>query len=256
MQSQKELFGELPHATNPHGDFVRYRVGKKIIQVPCSIWKDGRIRADLSAFGGGAPVSRNRKNLDQRIIGLLEKVFGDVIEAVREELKRKPFPSQPRISNKLASRTAQANPAREYINPFLPKLWTFAKCPDWLFSRREPSATEKRVYAKLLFPARPICRTWDQTRGTILELNQGELASALGVRRPTVNLVLQSLEARGLIELTGPSGAKQSDSSAVRSQVETYPQTVQRAVRSPLESCTETVQVAKAFNRQRESQNN
>ena len=272
MQSQDELFGELPHATNPHRDFLCYRVGEKIIPVPCTVWKDGRIRADLSPYGGGTPTHRNRENLDQRIIEVLEKVFGDAIEAVREELKRKPARrAQVRISNKLASRSAQTNPAREYINPFLPKLWTFAKCPDWLFSRREPSATEKRVYAKLLFPARPICRTWDQTRGVILGLDQGELANALGVRRPTVNLALKSLEARALIEMTGGAGAKQCvrflwhpwmpeetrqtctlnvqvcDSPPVRSLVEMCTETVQPAVRSPVEICTETVQVTQSI---------
>jgi DNA-binding transcriptional regulator LsrR (DeoR family) len=40
-------------------------------------------------------------------------------------------------------------------------------------------------------------------------LNQGELAKALGVRRETVNAAVKALKFRGLIEITGGSGAAQ-----------------------------------------------
>jgi hypothetical protein len=49
MDSQPEFFDEFPQSANPRRDFAKFRAGKKIIQIPCSFWKDGRIRADLSS---------------------------------------------------------------------------------------------------------------------------------------------------------------------------------------------------------------
>ena len=98
---------------------------------------------------------------------------------------------------------------RRYINPFIIKDWAFAKCPDWLFSKREVTHSEKHVYAKLLLPLPPICRSYDKRLGIILEHDQRELAATLGVRRETVNAALKGLRLRRLLEITGSPGGKQ-----------------------------------------------
>ena len=114
--------------------------------------------------------------------------------------------ARPRATNKLAT-LAQASGEVRYVNPFAEK-WTFGKCPDWLLTRREPTAIEKHVYGKLLYPLPPICERFDQTMGIIFGLNQHELAKALGLPRQSVNVAVTSLRYRRLIECTGRAGAK------------------------------------------------
>jgi hypothetical protein len=207
-ENQSELFEEIPPSVNPLGEFARFRVGKKIVQIPCSYWKDGRIRADLSQIGASEVVSRNATNLQDRIVEKLREHFGAIVEAVYQEFSRagRPKAARPRSSNKLAALPQPAAPVR-YINPFTEK-WSFGKCPDWLLTRREPTAIEKHVYGKLLYPTRPICERWDQTTGIIFGLNQRELARALGLPRQSVNVAVTSLRCRRLIECTGHAGAR------------------------------------------------
>src|SRR6266487_4084278 len=208
MNSQPEFFEELPQSANPKRDFAEFRVGKKIIKIPLSIWKDGRMRADLTAYGGRCPVSRNGTNLQARIVEKLREHFGAIVEAVYQEFSRvgRPKAARPRSTNKLAT-LAQASGEVRYVNPFAEK-WTFGKCPDWLLTRREPTAIEKHVYGKLLYPLPPICERFDQTMGIIFGLNQHELAKALGLPRQSVNVAVTSLRYRRLIECTGRAGAK------------------------------------------------
>jgi hypothetical protein len=205
--NQRDLFGdEVSSAVNPRGEFAEFRVGKKIIQIPCSVWRDGRIRADLSKYGAGEVVSRRRTNLNHRIADVLRPFFEQAVEAICGEFERPPTPT-PRLSNKRPLATRICTEVR-YINPFS-QNWTFGKCPDWLLTRREPTAVEKHVYGKLLYPAPPICRRWDVRIGIIFELNQGQLAKAIGISRPAANRALMSLRRRGLLELTGQPGARQ-----------------------------------------------
>jgi hypothetical protein len=211
MDSQPEFSIELPQSANPRRDFAEFRVGpEKIIKIPLSFWKDGRMRADCSAYGGGCPVSRVETNLQDRVVGILREHFGAIVEAVYQEFSRigRPKASKPRSSNKLASSRPQPTAAVRYINPFAEKKWTFGRCPDWLLTRREPTAIEKHLYGKLLFPMPPICERWDQTIGIIFGLNQQELAKALGLPRQSVNIAMASLRCRRLIECTGRAGAK------------------------------------------------
>jgi len=46
MKSQSELFKEFPSALSPHSHFDEVRVDEKIIPVPYSLWKGGRMRGD------------------------------------------------------------------------------------------------------------------------------------------------------------------------------------------------------------------
>jgi CRP-like cAMP-binding protein len=266
MQQQSELFKDLAPAVNSDGRFLEYRTGDKVIQVPLSFWKDGRTRADLSAYGAGEVVSRNRVNLEERIIDALSSVFPSLVQAVREEFARdRKRQTRPRSSNKRPSTPAAAAAPAKYINPFRQE-WAFAKCPDWLFSRREPMHSEKQVYARLLLPLPPICRRYDQGSGVIFGLDQGELAKALGIRRETVNAALKALRLRGLLEIRGAAGAKQvirflwhewmsatcalnaqvAQQTAVRSEVTPCVISSQQPVRKTLGSCAPGEQVAEA----------
>ena len=166
------------------------------------------MRADLTAYGGRCPVSRNETNLQARIVEILREHFDAIVEAVYQEFSRigRPKAARPRSTNKLAA-LPQSTAAIRYINPFAEK-WTFGKCPDWLLTRREPTAIEKHVYGKLLYPMPPICERWDQTMGIIFGLNQQALARALGLPRQSVNVAVTSLRYRGLIKCTGRAGAK------------------------------------------------
>jgi hypothetical protein len=216
QSSQPELFEELASGANPRSDFAEFRVGEKIIPVPFSIWSDGRMRANLKKYGAGLPVapnhlfpvSRNRYNLIQKIIGVLEMSFGRAIEAIEEELAREQSsPARPRQTNKHPTANQPiASPIR-YINPFCQK-WTFGRCPDWLLARREPSAIEKHVYGKFLYPL-GVCDRWDEDRGIIFGLNQVKLARALGIKRQSANEAITALRRRGLIECVGGRGARQ-----------------------------------------------
>src|SRR5215203_5807057 len=100
--NQHELFEDLSLVeAKPGTEFAEFRIGNKIIPVPLSFWKDGRTRADLSAYGAGEIVSRNRSNLEQRVVGALGLVFETLVEAVREEFARgQPPRTRPRSSNK------------------------------------------------------------------------------------------------------------------------------------------------------------
>jgi hypothetical protein len=216
MDSQPEFFGALPQNANPRRDFAEFRVGQKIIQIPCSIWKDGRIRADVSKYGAGEVVSRNATNLQDRVVEILREHFGAIVEAVYQEFSRagRPKASKPRSSNKRAA--LQQPPAvvapKRHINPFVKDVWNFSKAPQWLLIRREPSLAEKLVYARLTYAPREkeeekICKK-DIELGAIFELNQAKLANELGIRRECVCGALKSLRKRGLIDYTGNQGAK------------------------------------------------
>jgi Crp-like helix-turn-helix domain len=254
MESQHELFEDLPRAADPRGNFAEFRVGRKIVQVPLSFWKDGRTRADLSEFGAGEVVSRNEANLQERVIHVLRECFGTIVEAVCEEFAqaRARKPSHPRLNNKRAVEETAITPKR-YINPFEQDIWKFSKAPRWLLVRREPSPTEKLVYARLTYSPREkeeekICRK-DVRLGLIFELDQAKLATELGVRRESVCAALKSLKKRGLIEYTGGPGAKggirflwhpwMDETCAFNTQV-----VVDQPVRSDHRSCAKNAQPA------------
>src|SRR5215831_18039933 len=82
MDSQKELFKEIAETIDPRADLGRYRVGRKIISLPRSYWKDGRIRVDLSRYGKGEVVSRNRLNLAKRVREKLANLLAETDEEI------------------------------------------------------------------------------------------------------------------------------------------------------------------------------
>ncbi len=215
MESQQdELFEDLPRIGDPRGNFAEFRAGSKIIQIPLSFWKDGRIRADCTEYGAGEHVSRNGTNLQDRVIRALQNAFGTIVEAVRQEFEYAHVrtPTRPRQSNKRAL-DEEPIAAKRYINPFAKGVWNFSKAPQWLLVRREPSPAEKLVYTRLTYSPREkeeekICKTKDTNQGVILDLDQTKLANEIGVRRECVCGALKSLKKRGLIEYPGRPGAK------------------------------------------------
>lgn len=203
-ENQKELFEEFPSAVKPSSHFASFQVGEKIVEVPHSVWKDGRIRADLTAYGGPVIVSRNEANLRDRIVRALRDSFGTLAEIVWREFSRSRRPSHPRVNNKRCQ-TEESGWPKRYINPFEKDVWNFSKAPHWLLVRREPSLGEKLVYARLTYAPREaegekICDRKDVSLGVIFGLNQGELAKELGMRRESVLLALKALRKRGLID--------------------------------------------------------
>jgi hypothetical protein len=117
MDSQPEFFEALPSTVNPRRHFLELYSGKII---PFSKWKDGRLRADLSAFEAGCPVSRNEVNLVERILDELECRHGENIERESESLNLvrqirlaleqnvSATPSKPRLKNPLLASSSSS----------------------------------------------------------------------------------------------------------------------------------------------------
>ena len=203
------LFPELASAVNPASDFASFRVDKKIIQIPLSFWKGGRIRADLSEFDAGEIVSRNKSNFIERVSRALQEKFGPVmVEILSEEFERDRSKRPARVRKKDLKAFA---PELVYANPFTEdKSQFFGKYPDWLLQRHDLKWSEKVIYGRLLFPLPPICERWVKDLGVIIGLNQGELAEAVGADRTTVNRLLVSLQAKLWLKCDGRPGATQT----------------------------------------------
>jgi hypothetical protein len=167
MDSQPGLFEELPQRANPRRHFAE--LSGKII--PFSIWKDLRIRADLSSFGAGCPVSRNEEKLVEKIMDELEFRLGvdierdseslNLVRQIRSALERKTDrASKPRINNKLAHTAEpfpnEGNQSPEFINPKLligTPGWEFGPSLKWLNDVDGISQAEKAVYGWMTFRA-------------------------------------------------------------------------------------------------------
>jgi hypothetical protein len=199
--NQSELFREFPRDVNPSSDFASFRVGKNIIHVPLSKWKDGRLRGDLSAQDAGEVVSRNEKNFREKVIRRLQEKFNtaivEVVSDVSEELEReRGRPGKQRLRKKDLADAFARQPGIDliYANPFAVggDNLRFARYPDWLLARQDLKDQEKLIYGRLLFPLPPIC----------------ELGKSLGKSRQWANHWLVKLQAERWIECTGPPGAK------------------------------------------------
>src|ERR1700726_2359330 len=217
--NQADLFPELPSVVSPGSDFGQVRVVEqnKILHYPRSFWKDGRMRADLSAYGAGEVVSRNEKNFREEVIRRLQEKFNtaivEVVSDVAEELERdRARPNKQRLRKKDLPEVLARRPATDliYANPFAKdKSQFFGKYPDWMLARPDLEDQEKLIYGRLLFPLPPICKNFYQNSGLIIGLNQGELGKSLGRSRSWANRWLVKLQAKLWLECTGKPGAKQ-----------------------------------------------
>jgi hypothetical protein len=217
--NQADLFPDLPPAANPSGNFGEVRVAEqnKIIRYPLSFWKDGRMRADLSAFGAGEVVSRNKQNFEREVARRLqEKLCAAVVEIVSdvsEEFAR-PRPTRPARPRKKA---LKAIAPVAYISPFPkketdPENWHFARCPNWLLERPncQVCPSEKLIYGRLSFPLTAFCKRYFELSGAAMieKLDQDALAKKVGMSRPTINSRLVKLQELGLIHCVGNQGGK------------------------------------------------
>ena len=213
--NQSELFEEFPPGSNPHSDYAEFRVDKKVVQVPISFWKDGRANYDLTRLGGEIVRSRDPSKAQKQAEDQLRNIFqtGEVqaIEIVRNHFAQRQtqFP-RPRRARKKDLRAGEFDIDLVYANPFQESSKNFGKCPEWLLERRDLKPAEKVIYARLLFPLRPICERFDQKLGVIIELNQEELAKSVGMRRSTANGWLISLQVKRWLKCEGNQGAKQT----------------------------------------------
>lgn len=224
MDSQPEFFEDLPRC-NPGGRFAEVRVDGKVIPIGISVWKGGRMRADLSPCGAGEVVSRNsglfwervirrlKETCKARIVEVVNAEVVEVVSAISGELAVSKSWRSPRLRKKdLAKEIALTIGNAIYANPFVEdRSQLFGKYPDWLLavSDRELKPQEKLIYARLLFPLPPICRSFRKDTGEIIGLNQGALGKALGMSRPTANHWILCLQAKKCIECLGSQGSRQ-----------------------------------------------
>jgi hypothetical protein len=217
--NQADLFPDLPSVANPSGEFAKFRVGEKIIQIPISFWKDGTKKIDLTEHGGPVVRSKIHALADQKAIEELRRIFESRDEVVREHDERAIEFVQKLLAPDRAKRPVrlrkkdltESAPELVFANPFTEdKSQFFGKYPDWLLQRRDLKWAEKMIYGRLLFPLPPICRSFDKNLGVIIGLDQGKLAEALGTNRTTVNQLLISLQAKAWLKCDGPPGAKQT----------------------------------------------
>ena len=187
VDSQPEFFADLQSTPHPQREFAEFHVGKKIIKIPFSVWKDGRVRADLSKYGAGCPVSRSRDNLCRRIADALRAV-----QAVSEEYDRvRQRPSRPRSVNKLAPQVGPSTAALNFFNPKpLIAAFRFSPVPTWLRAVPQITPTEQLVYGAMIFRADE-----DGTfRRSLLGLSKLIRVSDRGIQKAA-----ESLENRSLI---------------------------------------------------------
>src|SRR5436190_3744372 len=212
MDSQPEFFEDLPRATKPLNNFAEARVDEKILPFPFSRWKDGRMRADLSAYDLGEFVSRNERFFWEKIVRRLQEKFNAaIVEVVSQvaECESACLQHRRRVRKKDLIRAftkSAINPA--YANPFSEtQSGLFVMCPDWLAVREDLKDPEKLIYGRLLFPLR-ICKSWDKNLGIIVGLDQEKLGKSLGRSRQWAHHWLVSMELKRWLECTGPPGAK------------------------------------------------
>jgi len=224
MDSQADFFEDLPRKANPRRAFAEVRVDGNILPFPVSIWKGGRMRGDLSAYDAGEVVSRNTDLFWKEVIRRLrEKFNADIVELVNANIAAVVFEVSQELTHPASLVRSRSHRLRKrdlrlaastgvYANPFADNAdRRFGKYPDWLLSvpDKHLKPQEKLIYGRLLFPLPPICNKFRKDTGEIVGLNQGEVAKALGMSRPTVNHWLIALQAKRCIECIGASGAKQ-----------------------------------------------
>jgi len=115
---EKDLFGD-PIARAAPVDCLklkRFQVSGKIIKLPFSVWKDGRMRVDVSAFGKGEVVSRNKLNLTKRVREILAQALAETDDLIAAG----DFDPQPRERNKRAECSSEVAEAAGQLVFFRP----------------------------------------------------------------------------------------------------------------------------------------
>src|SRR5262249_3027485 len=133
---------------DPRADLGRYRVGRKIISLPRSYWKDGRIRVDLSRYGKGEVVSRNRLNLAKRV----REKLANLLAATDEEIAESETPAAraARVRNRHSTeiQSAAAPKDLDFIRP-IDYEGKFSNCPRHVDRMIGPTHLQKRLFGFL-----------------------------------------------------------------------------------------------------------
>jgi hypothetical protein len=141
-----------PSAPNPSPKLKRFEVGGKIIKLPFSVWKDGRLRVDVSAYGKGEIVSRNKSNLVKRVREFLANALAET-----DELLLVDSDPQPRQRNRRVSSSSDIATADQLVF-FRPADYKreFSNCPRPVDRMIGPTHLEKRLFGFLWSEAKQI----------------------------------------------------------------------------------------------------
>jgi hypothetical protein len=185
---EKDLFGN-PIAPAPADclKLKQFQVSGKIIKLPFSVWKDGRMRVDVSAFGKGEVVSRNKLNLTKRVREILAIALAETDELIAAGK----FDPQPRERNKRVECSSEVSEAAGQLAFFRPADYKglFSNCPGPVDSMLGPTHLEKRLFglawAKAVY-----------TRLDFYELSLSKAARELGATRHGIKEAAYSLRDR------------------------------------------------------------
>src|SRR5437773_676132 len=142
---EKDLFRDPIAAAPPDPlKLKEFQISGKIIKLPFSVWKDGRMRVDVSAYGKGEVVSRNKLNLAKRVRELLANALAETDELIAAG----DTDPRPRERNKRVQRCSEVAEATGQLAFFRPSDYKgfFSNCPAPVDSMLGPTHLEKRLF--------------------------------------------------------------------------------------------------------------
>jgi len=144
---EKDLFGNPIAIAPAPADCLKlkqFQVSGKIIKLPFSVWKDGRMRVDVSAFGKGEVVSRNKLNLTKRVREILANALAETDDLIAAGK----FDPRPRERNKRVACSSDVSEAAGQLAFFRPADYKglFSNCPGPVDSMLGPTHLEKRLF--------------------------------------------------------------------------------------------------------------
>ena len=203
MESQNELFEDLPRAADPRGTFetLRWPDGN-IVEVPYSIWKDGRKRLDLTELGGRIITSRNAETADRKAIEELRRIFQSRDQIIREhderaieivhrlERRRAPIRKGPRLRNispSLPTDTITQPAESDFYRPSDYK-GPFSNCPEGVEEIVGPTNLAKRVFGHAFATAKRynvdrVSLNWVRTAKALGATDRGVKNAAFNLRQ-------------------------------------------------------------------------
>src|SRR5437773_10813511 len=125
---EKDLFRDPIAAAPPDPlKLKEFQISGKIIKLPFSVWKDGRMRVDVSSYGKGEVVSRNKLNLAKRVRELLANALAETDEVIAAGA----VDPRPRERNKRVHASSELVKATVQLVFFRPSDYKrfFSNCP-------------------------------------------------------------------------------------------------------------------------------
>jgi hypothetical protein len=183
--NQAELFPDLQPVVNPSRKFETFSLPDgNVIQVPYSVWKDGRKRIDCTEYGGTFHTSRVHEIADQQAEEELRQIFRSRDEAIREHDERaieviRKLARGPTQATKSPRNISRSSPANKITEPsesdfYRPSEYKglFSNCPEGVDKMEGPTHLAKRVFGH----AFAIAKTYNVDR---VSLNWVRTAKAL-----------------------------------------------------------------------------